>query len=74
MYAAIGLAYNHGGESFINDVPQDDGANAVTPVVAISGAIKTVRLTLRYESTPSTPDGSPTKALLAFRVTKSLLF
>ncbi|HWN17489.1 MAG TPA: transporter [Gemmatimonadales bacterium] len=74
LYGAIGLAYNHGGESFVNDVPQDDGANAVTPVVAISGAIKLFRLTLRYESTPGTPDGSPTKALLAFRVTKSLLF
>jgi hypothetical protein len=74
MYAAIGLAYSLGGESFINDNAQDDRANAITPTVAISGAINMFRLTLRYESTPSTPDGSPTKSLLAFRVTKSLLF
>jgi hypothetical protein len=74
MYGAIGLAYNHGGESFVNDVPRNDGANAVTPVIAISMGLNLFRLTLRYESTPGTPEGSPTKALLAFRVTKSLLF
>jgi hypothetical protein len=39
MYAAIGVYYDIGGETFVNDMPQHNAANGFRPGVAISRAI-----------------------------------
>jgi len=72
MYAAIGVYYDHGGETFVNDMPQHNAANGFRPGAAISRKIGALRVTLRYEITASTPNALPTNRLLALRLSGPL--
>jgi hypothetical protein len=68
MYASLGVYYDSGGETFVNNVPQHDAANGFRPSVAVSGATGAIRLTLRYDNTASTPNAAPTNGLWSLRV------
>ena len=72
MYAAIGVYYDIGGETFVNDMPQHNAANGFRPGVAISRKIGAFRATVRYELTASTPNAVPTNALLSLRLSGPL--
>jgi hypothetical protein len=72
MYAAIGVYYDNGGETFVNDIPQHNAANGFRPGAAISRKIGAFRVTLRYEITASTPNPVPTNGLLAIRLSGPL--
>jgi hypothetical protein len=64
MYASIGVYYDFGGETFVNRVPQHDGASGFRPGVSISGKVGAMRLSLRYDNTASTPNAAPTNGAL----------
>jgi hypothetical protein len=68
MFASIGVYYDSGGETFVNQVPQHDAANGFRPGVSVSGLIGAIRLVLRYDNTASTPNAAPTNGLLSLRV------
>jgi hypothetical protein len=59
--AGIGGSYDYGGETYINSIPQNDGANGFRPCFTISRArtIWKYRLTLKYELTATTPRAAP---------------
>jgi hypothetical protein len=74
MYAAIGVYYDNGGESFINHVPQDNAVNGFRPGAAISRVVfKKYRVTVRLERSARTPQTRGTNAVLSLRVS-GLLF
>jgi hypothetical protein len=64
VWAAIGVYYDTGGETFINGVRQRDAASGFRPSVAISAPLGKLRLTLRYDNTASTPRAVPTNGLI----------
>jgi hypothetical protein len=68
MYASIGVYYDRGGETSVNQLPQDNASNGFRPGVSISRLIWKFRFTLRYERTASTPNAAPTNGLLALRM------
>jgi hypothetical protein len=68
MWASIGVHYDNGGRSFVNQVPQNDYANGFRPGLAISRRFRKFSVTLRYENTASKPDAAPTNGLLSFRI------
>ncbi len=68
MWAAIGLHYDNGGRSFVNNIPQDDYANGFRPALAIGGRIGKIGVTLRYENTASKPNAAPTNSLVSLRL------
>ena len=72
MYAAIGVYYDIGGETFVNDMPQHNASNRFRPGASISRKIGAFRVTLRYEMTASTPSAVPTNGLLALRLSGPL--
>ena len=72
MYAAIGVYYDIGGETFVNDMPQHNAANGFRPGASISRKIGAFRVTVRYEITASTPNALPTNAVLALRLSGPL--
>ena len=72
MYASVGVYYDIGGETFVNDMGQNNGANDFRPGASISGKIGEFRVSLRYEITASTPNALPTNALLALRLSGPL--
>ena len=74
MYAGIGVSYDNGGETYINNIPQRNAANGFRPGFSISRArtIWKYRLTLRYELTGTTPRAAPTNSLLQFRLSGPL--
>jgi Putative MetA-pathway of phenol degradation len=72
MYASIGVYYDNGGETFVNDMPQHNAANGFRPGASISRKIGAFRVTLRYEITASTPNAVPTNGLLAIRLSGPL--
>ena len=72
MYAAIGVYYDIGGETFVNDMPQHNASNRFRPGAAISRRIGAFRVTSRDEMTASTPDALPTNGLLALRLSGPL--
>jgi hypothetical protein len=74
MYAGIGVSYDNGGETYINNIPQRNAANGFRPGFSISRArtIWKYRLTLRYELTGTTPRAAPTNSLLSIRLSGPL--
>jgi Putative MetA-pathway of phenol degradation len=72
IWAAVGVYYDAGGETFINGISQHDRASGFRPTAAISGRVGKVRLTLRYDSTASTPRAAPTNGLIALKLSAPL--
>jgi hypothetical protein len=74
MFAGIGVSYDNGGETYINNFPQHNAANGFRPGVSFSRArtIWKYRLTLRYELTGTTPRAAPTNSLLSIRLSGPL--
>ncbi len=72
MWAAIGLYYDTGGETFINGIRQRDAANGFRPSAAISRVVGRIRLTVRYDNTASTPRAAPRNGLIDFRISAPL--
>jgi hypothetical protein len=74
MFAGIGVSYDNGGETYINNIPQRNAANGFRPGVSLSRArtIWKYRLTLRYELTATTPRAAPTNSLLSIRLSGPL--
>jgi hypothetical protein len=72
MWAAIGVYYDVGGQTFINGIPQHDAASGFRPSVAISRLVGRFRFTLRYDNTASTPRAAPRNGLIDFRISTSL--
>lgn len=68
MFAAIGVHYDNGGQSFINHVPQDDYANGFRLQVAIGRRFGKFSVVLRYENTASRPNAAPTNSLFSLRL------
>ena len=50
-WASIGTNYDYGGESSIDNVPQNNKANGFRPIVAISRLFGRIRINVRYENT-----------------------
>lgn len=74
MFAGIGVSYDNGGETYINNVPQRNAASGFRPGVSLSRArtIWKYRLTLSYELTGTTPQAAPTNSLLSIRLSGPL--
>jgi hypothetical protein len=74
MYAGIGVSYDNGGETFVDQISQHNTANGFRPGVSISRArtIGNFRLTLRYELTATTPRAAPTNSLVSIRLSGPL--
>lgn len=74
MFAGIGVSYDNGGETYINNIPQRNAANGFRPGVSLSRArtIWKYRLTLRYELTGTTPKAAPTNSLVSIRLSGPL--
>jgi outer membrane putative beta-barrel porin/alpha-amylase len=68
MWASIGVFYDKGGETYVNNVPQHDTARGFRPSAAISRAFGKFRLTLRLDDTASTPGASPTNRALSLKI------
>jgi hypothetical protein len=73
-WVAIGVFYDKGGETFINNVPQHDAASGFRPTVAISRAFGIFRCTLRLDDTSATPDAAPANRTLSLKITGPLPF
>lgn len=50
-WASIGTSFDHGGETSINGVEQNNTANGFRPGVGVSGRFGRFRITVRYENT-----------------------
>jgi hypothetical protein len=72
MWVAIGVFYDKGGETSINNVPQHNAASGFRPTVAISRAFGKLRFTLRLDDTSSTPDAAPTNRTFSLKITGPL--
>jgi hypothetical protein len=68
MWAAIGVHYDNGGQSYVNNVAQHDYANGFRPALAVNRRFGKFSFTLRYENTASRPNAAPTNGLLSFRI------
>lgn len=68
MWAAVGLHYDNGGQSYINHIPRHDYANGLRPAVIVGRRFGKFSIALRYENTASKPDAAPTNSLLSLRV------
>lgn len=73
-YVGIGAYYDHGGESFVNDVPQNDRANGFRASVGISRKVGKFGVSFRYENTASKPKAEPSSGLLVLKLTLPPLF
>jgi Putative MetA-pathway of phenol degradation len=71
---SVGVYYDNGGESFINNVPQHNGANGFRPSVGISRAFGKFRLNLRLDGASSKPADVSSNYTLAFRIGGPLPF
>lgn len=67
-WVAIGVFYDKGGDTSINNVPQHNAASGFRPTVAISRAFGKLRFTLRLDDTSSTPDAAPTNRTFRSRL------
>jgi hypothetical protein len=68
MFVAVGLHYDNGGQSYVNNVPQYDYANGFRPALAVSRGFGKFRVTLRYENTASKPHDVPSNSLFSLRL------
>jgi Putative MetA-pathway of phenol degradation len=55
MWFSVGVYYDQGGETFINNVPQHDGADGFRPSVGLSRRFGKYRIGLRLDNTASKP-------------------
>jgi hypothetical protein len=74
MFAGIGVNYDNGGETYVNNISQHNAANGFRPGVLISRGrtIWKYRLTLKYELTATTPHAAPTNSVFAIRLSGPL--
>jgi hypothetical protein len=72
MWISIGMYYDRGGETFINNVAQHDGASGFRPSVGISRRFGKYRIGLRLDSTASTPSDVSTNKTLGLKITGPL--
>jgi hypothetical protein len=70
MYVGIGVSYDNGDETYINNIPPRNSANGFRPGFSISRArtIWKYRLSLKYELTATTPRAAPTNSVLVIRL------
>jgi hypothetical protein len=68
MWFSIGVYYDQGGETFINNVPQHDGASGLRPSVSLSRRFSKFRITLRLDGTASKPSDVSTNRTLALKI------
>jgi hypothetical protein len=68
MFLAIGVYYDIGGETSVNDIRQNNAVNGFRPGVAISRVIWKYRFTLRFERPASTPQTVGSNGTLSLRV------
>jgi hypothetical protein len=66
-YAAIGVYYDFGGETFVNGIGQNNAAYGFRPAFSVSTALGVFRLTLLYDNTSSTPNAAPSNASLGLK-------
>jgi hypothetical protein len=72
MWISVGVFYDQGGETFINNVPQHDGASGFRPSVSISRRFSKFRITLRLDGTASRPADASTNRTLALKIAAPL--
>ena len=68
MWASIGVHYDNGGRSFVNQVPQNDYANGFRPGISVARRVRKFVVVLHYESTGSRANAAPTSGLLSLRI------
>jgi hypothetical protein len=74
MWFSVGVYYDHGGETFINSVPQHDGASGFRPSVGLSRAFGKVRVTFRLDNTASKPADVSSNKTLDLKIAGPLSF
>jgi hypothetical protein len=67
-WAAIGSYYDHGGETYIDGMRQNDAAHRFRPSAAINRRFGRFVASLRYESTRSKSNAVPWSGLILLRV------
>jgi hypothetical protein len=74
MFWGIGVSYDYGGETYVDNVPQHNAASGFRPSFTFSRArtIWKYRLTLRYELTATTPRAAPTNSAFLIRLSGPL--
>jgi hypothetical protein len=72
-WASIGTNYDYGGETSIDNVPQNNIANGFRPIVAISRLFGRIRINVRYENTSTKANDARRNGSVTIRVS-SLLF
>jgi len=72
MWFSIGMYYDQGGETFINNVPQHDGASGFRPSVGLSRRFGKFRVGLRLDSTASKPSDVSTNKTLGLKISGPL--
>jgi len=72
MWFSVGVYYDQGGETYINKVPQHDGASGFRPSLGLSRRFGNYRVGLRLDSTASSPTDLPTNRALFLRVSGPL--
>jgi hypothetical protein len=68
MWAAVGVHYDNGGQSYVNHIPQHDYANGFRPAVAVMRRFGKIAIVFRYENIASKPNAAPTNGLLSLRI------
>jgi len=71
-WASIGTNYDYGGGTSIDNVPQNNTANGLRPIVAISGRFGGIRVTVRYENTSTKANDARRNGSVAIRVAAPL--
>jgi hypothetical protein len=72
MWFSVGVFYDQGGETFINHVPQHDGASGFRPSVSLSRRFSKIRITLRLDGTASKPADVSTNRTLSLKIAAPL--
>jgi hypothetical protein len=72
-WASIGTNYDYGGETSVDNVPQNNIANGFRPMVAFSTIVGRYKFMVRYENTSTKAAEARRNGLVAIRVA-SLLF
>jgi len=72
MWFSVGMYYDQGGETFINNVPQHDGASGFRPSAGISRRFGKYRIGLRLDGTASKPSDVSTNRTLGLKISGPL--